>query len=77
MNTRAWSICFVGNYDKDEPSTVMLEAAATRFIVPLMVLNRKITLDHIIGHRDAAQNRTCPGKRFDLEKLRDIIRRAA
>jgi hypothetical protein len=73
MNRRAWSICFVGNYDVDEPPTDMLEAAAKRFIVPLMVLNKKITLDHIIGHRDAAHDRTCPGKKFELDTLRDIV----
>jgi hypothetical protein len=77
MNRRAWSICFVGNYDKDEPSTVMLEAAAKRFIVPLMLMNKKITLDHIIGHRDATKNRTCPGNKFDLGTLRTIVRVAA
>jgi N-acetyl-anhydromuramyl-L-alanine amidase AmpD len=37
----------------------------------------KFTLDHIIGHQDAAQNRTCPGKKFDLEKLRNIVKIAA
>lgn len=74
MNVRAWSICFVGNCDREEPSAAVLEAAAKRFIIPLMVLNRKITLDHIIGHRDATANRSCPGTKFSVDTLREVVR---
>lgn len=52
MNSLGVHVCFVGNFDEDEPSLKMLEVGARRLIIPWM-REHGITPDRVIGHRDA------------------------
>lgn len=72
-NSISYGICFVGNYDREEPKTAMLQVAAKRVIVPLMAIS-KLTVDDIHPHSKYAK-KSCPGKMFNLDTLRNIVKR--
>ena len=75
MNQRGIGICFIGNYDAIEPPVDLLENTAKRIIIPLMAIF-KIPRSNIIGHRDVkGVKKSCPGKKFDLDTLRSIVKR--
>ena len=64
--------CYVGNYDKNEPSDDRLIYGITHFIVPIMIA-LKLPLTSIHYHREFA-NKTCPGRLFpDLADFRKMI----
>ena len=69
MNQLAYHVCVVGNYDLSPPSEKVLSVLVRRVLVPLMKADG-IQPSHIVGHRDFAAYKTCPGKMFDLEALR-------
>lgn len=71
-NRESLGICFVGNYDVVEPPLEMLEIAAQRVIVPWM-LKYDIPVIAVQAHRTYA-DKTCPGKLFGMERLRNAIR---
>ena len=72
QNSDSIGICFIGNYDIAEPEKIMIEIALKRIILPLCLFFNLRAKD-IYGHKDFAQ-KTCPGKKFDLEKIRQPIR---
>jgi N-acetyl-anhydromuramyl-L-alanine amidase AmpD len=73
----------VGNYDLAPPPLRMLEVAVRRVLLPVMH-RHGITAERVIGHRDAGlmagfdwrkgEYKTCPGRAFDLEVLRRLVR---
>lgn len=74
MNKRAIHVCCVGNFDSLTPSEAVLEQ-----LVPLvagLVRRYKLSLDHVVGHRDFATYKSCPGKMFNLVELRQRVLRA-
>lgn len=83
MNARGVHVCFVGNYDELPPTLSMIEVAVRRVLLPVMH-RHGITPERIIGHRDAGamagfdwhkgQYKTCPGRAFDLDLVRRLVR---
>jgi hypothetical protein len=73
MNELALHVCCVGNFDEAEPSDALYKRLALRIIIPWMD-KYGIPADNIVGHRDYAPYKTCPGLKFDLEKLRRMVR---
>lgn len=73
MNTRALHVCVVGNFDDVAPSSAILAVLKKRVLLPWMDLFG-IPADHIVGHRDYATYKTCPGRSFDLEAVRRMVR---
>jgi N-acetylmuramoyl-L-alanine amidase len=72
MNQLGIHICCVGNYDLLPPRLLMLDVLVHRLVKPLMV-RYGIPKANIVGHRDFAPYKTCPGKWFDLESIRELI----
>ena len=72
MNKKGIGFLFVGNYDLKPPPTGMLIIAA-EFIVGLMDAFSIIPAN-VRGHRDYAPYKSCPGTKFDMTVLRDMIR---
>lgn len=72
MNTLAIHVCCVGNFDLEEPSDELLEVLCHRVLLPVM-LRHEIPSSKIVGHRDYAHYKTCPGAKFDLGKVRRIL----
>lgn len=68
-NNDSIGICFVGDFDLEAPSDHLLEVAASRLIVPLLRLFN-LGAASIEGDRTNYPTKTCPGRMFDLERLR-------
>lgn len=76
MNQRGIGICYIGDFDRFEPPKEVLEISSKRLIIPLMA-QFKIPVKNILGHRDIkGVKKSCPGKKFDLDTLRIIVKRA-
>lgn len=70
-NGRSFGFCFVGDYDHDEPSYARLRVAARRVLAPWL-LRHGLGVDAIVPHSQFA-HKTCPGSRFPMDKLRQIV----
>lgn len=69
MNVRALHACIVGNYDVEEPPDQALVVLVRRLILPWM-RQFGIPPENIVGHRDFNHGKSCPGLRFDIQKVR-------
>jgi len=69
MNRLALHVCVVGNFDLEAPSEALLARLCSRILRPWMHRYR-LPASSIVGHRDYAHYKTCPGKLFDLDALR-------
>lgn len=73
-NVESIGICFVGNFDIIEPPQEVLDIALDRIIIPLCEIF-ELSAKDIYGHRDFCPYKTCPGKLFDLERIKEPIRK--
>ena len=71
MNHKSLGICFVGNYDILPPLRERLVAGA-ELIVRLM-RRYDIPLENVVPHSKYATYKSCPGKFFDMQALREQI----
>jgi len=70
-NLDSVAICFVGNYDLAPPPDEMLTLGAGHIRGYLWAFG--IQPSEIYGHRDFASYKSCPGERFDMDRLRAMI----
>jgi len=70
-NHNSLGFCFVGNYDVEEPPEGMLLVGAK--VIGFWMRLYNIGIDDIYGHREFAPYKTCPGRMFDIEKLKGFI----
>ena len=70
-NGKSLGFAFVGNYSIEAPPPEMLEVAVYRCL-RAWVKVFSIPKSNIIGHRDT-KNTECPGKLFDLQRLKALI----
>ena len=68
MNRISLGICFVGDYDAEEPPHEMW-ILGQRLVVSLMDVF-KIPKENILGHYELAPYKSCPGVNFDVEEFR-------
>src|SRR5688572_16657055 len=73
MNNVALHVCCVGNYDLVVPPLRLLEVLIARVLLPWM-REYGIPPENVVGHRDYNPAKTCPGSRFDLGRLRRMVR---
>jgi len=73
-NFDSLGFCFVGDYDKVDPTPEMLSVAARRVLAP-WVVQFGINLENIKPHNDFS-NKSCPGKLFDMGDLRSMVEAA-
>ena len=71
QNTSSLGICFVGNYDEVEPSDDMLIAGAR--VIKMWMKLFDIPLEEIYAHHHFADYKSCPGRMFSLQRLKDLI----
>lgn len=72
-NERSLGVCFVGNFDQDEPSAAQWRTGIK--LVRWAIRHYGIPVDNIIGHREVeGVTKTCPGLRFNLNTFRDDVR---
>lgn len=72
LNHDSLGLCFIGNYDKEEPPGAMLIVGVK--IIRLWMKLYNIAVSDILGHRDFLGYKSCPGTQFDLEKLREGLK---
>lgn len=73
-NHEGIGICVVGNFDLVPP-----HPAAWAKLVKLikwLMQEYNIPPENVKGHREFAPYKTCPGKRFDLDRLREEVSNA-
>lgn len=66
-NTNSIGICVVGNFDKKQPSKEKWEALK-KLIFHLLEI---YPIYQVVGHGEFNPLKSCPGKMFDMDKLRD------
>jgi len=71
MNRRSLGICFVGNFDEQEPPEKQW-LLGIRLVRSLLV-SLDMTYEQVLGHRELAPCKSCPGKRFDLDLFRSHL----
>jgi N-acetylmuramoyl-L-alanine amidase len=74
LNRESIGICIVGNYDKVQPPEDKWELALK--LVRTLMQEYGIPKENVIGHGEAQEmlhdsyRKTCPGKRFNMNKFR-------
>jgi N-acetylmuramoyl-L-alanine amidase len=66
-------ICVVGKYDEEAPPKEIYQA--TLEFLQLLCFLFWIKPEDVYGHREFEKAKTCPGNMWDLDKLRDDLRR--
>jgi len=72
MNRKSIGICVVGCFDTKQPSDVIWDTlvSLTKWLVYIYDIN----VTNVCGHRKYATHKTCPGRMFDMGRLRaDIL----
>lgn len=75
MNSHSLGVCLVGLFD-DMPVPGEQWCAARDLTLALMDVFH-IPWDRVYGHGEIDSRKTCPGRRFSMERFRDELRRHA
>jgi N-acetylmuramoyl-L-alanine amidase len=67
-NRNSIGICNVGNYDKDPISIERWNL--TLKLVENICLRYDIPFDNVLGHREVASYKSCPGNLWNMDKFR-------
>lgn len=72
MNWRALGIAVIGNYDLEPPDKYLYFMTAQACKI-MMLQFPAITPERIFGHNEFS-TKTCPGLKFDVERVRYLVR---
>lgn len=64
-------ICCVGNFDEEAPTDELYRFLARELLLPIMD-RYGIMQEAIMAHRDFTTHKTCPGEKFDMDRLRSF-----
>lgn len=70
-NSNSVGVCVVGNFD--EGPVPPRQWAKALQLVRWLRRQYEIPVERVLGHREAAPNRTCPGKNFDMDRFRKAV----
>jgi len=73
QNSHSLGICFIGDYDKEAPKPGLVMAGAR--IIALWLDIFELAINDIYSHHNFDPRKSCPGKLFDMEFLKDCVRR--
>ncbi len=68
LNNNSLGVCMVGNFTHNPPPPE--QWTLTVKLVKYLREEFNIPLQNVVGHRDAQENRSCPGRMFDMGKFR-------
>ena len=71
MNRISLGVCFIGDYDLNEPPHEMW-LLGQELIASLMFVF-EIPKENIHGHYELAPYKSCPGVRFDIERFKEEL----
>jgi len=71
MNRHSVGVCCVGNFDVMPPPVEQYELCLklTRYLMMLFA----ITPERVLGHRELAEHKTCPGKMWNMDHFRGLL----
>lgn len=72
-NRDSLGVCVVGKFDEDPPSLGVYDATVQ--VLARLAWAFHIEPDRVAGHREFDKRKTCPGLKWDLDKLREDIMR--
>lgn len=72
QNEDSLGICFIGNFDLVLPPMAQLEAGAK--VIALWLDLFELAINDIYSHHNFAPHKSCPGKFFDMESLKECVR---
>lgn len=72
MNKKSIGICFVGNYDEDEVPDAVYEAGIK--LIAGLCSSTPCNENMIYGHNDYSSSKSCPGTRFDIDRIRQGVK---
>jgi N-acetylmuramoyl-L-alanine amidase len=72
QNDKSIGICVVGNYDLAEPANAALNLLAE--LCADICKRYGLTSNDIFPHNQFASYKTCPGKKFSMEKLKAKVK---
>lgn len=73
QNSHSLGICFIGDYDKEVPKPQLVMTGAK--VIALWLDLFSLSINDIYSHHNFAPHKSCPGKLFDMEFLKDCVRR--
>jgi len=73
MNTRGIHVCCVGNYDVIQPPASMLAFALPHLAALCDIVGIQVDREHVIGHREVAPYKSCPGLMFDMDEFVTLL----
>ena len=68
MNTESLGVCFVGNFDNVPPPVEQWELGLK--LVSSLCDVLAVPYENVLGHRELARYKSCPGTRFSIELFR-------
>jgi N-acetylmuramoyl-L-alanine amidase len=71
MNRKSVGICFVGNFDELEPPRDQWELGIK--LVKSLMYMLEIPASRVQGHREYADYKSCPGRKFSLQAFREQL----
>jgi N-acetyl-anhydromuramyl-L-alanine amidase AmpD len=71
MNQRSLGICCVGNFDEIKPPDAQWQMCL-RLVRYYMEIHG-IKAGNVIGHRERATYKSCPGTMFDMDEFRSLL----
>lgn len=71
MNRKSLGICCVGNFDMIEPPPGQFQKCLN-LVRHLMALYN-IPSDRVLGHRELATYKSCPGRSWDMGEFRSLL----
>lgn len=71
-NRSSLGFCFLGDYDLRRPSDARLRVASRRVLAPWLI-RLGLGVDALRPHSQYS-NKTCPGKMFPMDRLREICK---
>jgi N-acetylmuramoyl-L-alanine amidase len=71
MNQRSLGICCAGNFDEIKPPDAQWQMCLS--LVRYWMGIHSIKTGNIIGHRERATYKSCPGKMFDMDEFRSFF----
>ena len=71
MNSKSLGICVVGNFDKAPPSQEQWNLCLK--LVKALKQVYSIPTEHVMGHREFAEYKTCPGKQWSMNQFRSEL----
>jgi len=71
QNTLSIQICCIGNYDEVEP--LLCQYWLMSNLCKLLMKQYNIPIENMYGHRNWATYKSCPGKKYRLQNVIDMI----